>query len=476
MLWLLVIAAVFVVVTGLPALISRITCPFEVAQTEPEIVQKSLDVLHGKPFFGDYHKGEPILYDNGSLVFFVLQVFAMKGLGGIWLPGRLVAFSSYVGSVILLIFWGIKRWNPLWTALAVAFLLLSPTWAFWSTIVRADTLMLFFNFSCLILVGWEPDERDSRKASSEHRWRLAAAGFLNALALLIKISAGTVTAGIFFFLLIRKKWPSLVIFLTCSVLTAALVTIFFQWYSRGISSSFGFGLPTGFHFELFFYFLRNSFLPESAWLVGAVSAAYLSGRMPLLWKCQMLFSFLWLFSLGVENGAENYYMEFILFGIAAVGETFGKPLKKSQTDMKVLPWVFLVSLLFVLGFFQMTRLPWPQPPSPEVRAMKSEVLAIYKLPGEHLAVDEDLPLMAGKRVWLQFHGYRELVDAGRLDPKVLSNEIKNRFFTTIELYDTPQQNFLPDETVREIKDNYEVRIRKFGRVWLFPKIVPETKG
>ncbi len=457
------------VFSGWPSLEARLVCRFQVVQTEAEIVQRSLDLLQGKPFFLDYRKGGPILFPPCSVVYYALQSLAMKWVGGLWLPGRLIAFGSYLGCFLLLLRLGYRRWLKYWTAALAALFLLSPTWALWSTVVRTDTLMIFFNFCCLATVtAWI--EKTGLKQKDRHPWIwLALAGTFNALALLCKPTAVTTTAAVMLALALKKKWPSGIIFIIFSAGLAGMVMGLLQWITHGLFFMGGFGQETGFSVTQAVYFLTSSFFPEAAWLLAALLLALFSGRMPILWKCQVFFSSLWIFSLGHALGAENYYLEFILFGIAAVGETFGVAPEKSSAPRSWIWSTRLAAGCLVLGFLQMSGLPWPQPPSAGEQAMKSQVIPIYTIPGEHLAVDEDLPLMAGKRVWIQVHGFKELVDSGQIDPSALLRDIRSKFFATVELYDLPRQEFLPEVVVEAIRENYEVRVRRFGRVWLFPR-------
>ena len=101
--------------------------------------------------------------------------------------------------------------------------------------------------------------------------------------------------------------------------------------------------------------------------------------------------------------------------------------------------------------------------------MKYDVaIEIYAQPGEHLALDLDLPLMAGKRLWVQPAEYTAMVDQGIWSAEPLLKEIRTKKYSTIELYDIPRQYLLPDQVVEEIMRNYHMGIRKYGRLWMVP--------
>lgn len=110
----------------------------------------------------------------------------------------------------------------------------------------------------------------------------------------------------------------------------------------------------------------------------------------------------------------------------------------------------------------------PDVPSADEISMKSEAAQIYKGLGEHLALDSDLLLMAGKRIWIQPFEYFAMVKRGHWKMDPLLNDIRTKKYSTIEIYDMPGQYLLPQPIVDEIGKNYHVVIRRFGRLWLFP--------
>jgi hypothetical protein len=112
---------------------------------------------------------------------------------------------------------------------------------------------------------------------------------------------------------------------------------------------------------------------------------------------------------------------------------------------------------------------WPNFPSGGDINMKYDAaVEIYAQPGEHLALDLDLPLMAGKRLWVQPAEYTDMVAKGLWSAEPLLEEIRAKKYSTIELYDIPRQYLLPEQVVQEIMRNYHVSIREYGRLWLVP--------
>jgi hypothetical protein len=218
------------------------------------------------------------------------------------------------------------------------------------------------------------------------------------------------------------------------------------------------------------HYLSKSFLPECGWLLGAVLLTWWFRKTSPLSKCQAALSLLWVLGLGRETGAENYYLEFILYGIYFLGEGW---LSREQTgygkgsgrikNPEILLMALLTAGLASFGFRE-----WPHAPPAGEMSMKGEMLEIYRLPGEHLALDLDLPLMAGKRLWIQPAEYCALVNKGFWSEEPLLGDICSKKFSTIELYDIPQQYLLPPRVVEEIKKNYYVAERKYGRLWLEP--------
>ena len=111
---------------------------------------------------------------------------------------------------------------------------------------------------------------------------------------------------------------------------------------------------------------------------------------------------------------------------------------------------------------------WPTIPTLETMVEKSVDMRIYQLPGEHLALDIDLPVLAGKRVWIQPVEYADMVNQGIWSQDPLMREVHEKKYSTIELYDMPRQNLFPPKVIVEIKKNYHVIRQKRGERWLAP--------
>jgi len=185
---------------------------------------------------------------------------------------------------------------------------------------------------------------------------------------------------------------------------------------------------------------------------------------PLL-KWQVLFSVLQLLSLGRNGGAENYWLEFWLYGILFIAE--GIWFLPSPKKSAVPSWFpFLLALAAILSSLMC---PWPQVPSDQTVQMKLEASKYYKIPGDYLALDLDLPLMGGKPIYYQpvEYQYLFLKDRWKLDP--LLADIRTGKFVSIELYDIPTQYLLPDRVVKEIETDYRLAWKAYGRRWYVPR-------
>jgi hypothetical protein len=97
--------------------------------------------------------------------------------------------------------------------------------------------------------------------------------------------------------------------------------------------------------------------------------------------------------------------------------------------------------------------------------MKAQILPLYEREGECLSLDLDLPLTAGKKIWIQPVEYTALVSKGIWSPEPLVRDIHAGKFSLIELYDIPQQYLLPPAVVDEIERSYRLWGKAFGRKW-----------
>jgi hypothetical protein len=203
-------------------------------------------------------------------------------------------------------------------------------------------------------------------------------------------------------------------------------------------------------------------------LAGVIATFFLK-KTSTLSKCQTALSCLWVLGLGREASAENYYLEFSLFGLYFLGEGW---LGEGSRSSKTSSFISLGSLwhwAVFAGVFSLMLLAWPQAPNFSVERMKSDVLPLYQQPGECLSLDVDLPVMAGKRVWIQPLEYTHMVEKGAWSVAPLLEDIRGKKFASVELYDIPRQYLLPQTAVDEIEKNYKVVFRAYGRKWYRPK-------
>ncbi len=446
-------------------LIQRLVSPFQVNQGEAINVEFARILLRGEPLYHDPAQA-PHLFSVYPPLFGLLQNLLSLGLKGLWLPGRLLAFSGYLGCAAGLAVWGWCRWGKAPTLALVSLFLLSPTWASWGSMVRPDTFMIFLEFTAFLLLARVSEiEAENKKAPAR---LLVSAGILMASAFLIKQNAILLIGAYGFYCLLERRWKNLGLFYIWALLpplavSAALQIMTQGWYLKYTARWVSFGFDPSF----LIYYLEKAFLPECGWLVAAVLICWWKGQNSVWSKCALIFSFLWVVGLGRETSAENYYLEFFIFGIYFFGE--GLSLSAGGLS-KSKGWALPLALVgcLVLGLFFLNLKSWPLAPAQDVQDMKRSVLAIYQGPGEHLALDLDLPLMAGKRLWVQPLEYTLMVKKGTWSAEPLMGEIQAKKYATIELYDLPAQTLLPHSVVEEIQKNYHAGIRKYGRLWYFP--------
>ncbi len=79
-------------------------------------------------------------------------------------------------------------------------------------------------------------------------------------------------------------------------------------------------LSYGYQPELLIYYLKNSFVPECGWLLAGLILMWVKKPASLFPRCMMVFVFLALLGLGQMASAENYYLEFILYGLFLWGK------------------------------------------------------------------------------------------------------------------------------------------------------------
>jgi len=455
-------AALLLLLSHVPVLYQRIHCAFQLQQDEAYNLELGRILLKGETLYQDIRVGGP--YNTSYTIGFpFLLSLSMRIFQGLWLPGRILSLVGYLVCGILFLLWGWKRWGPS-KALGMASLFwLFPTWESWGTMARMDALMLSFNFASFFLVSSQITH--ASKSNETDSWKvLSAAGLLNASAILMKPTAISLTLAVLLTGLLYRKWRALLIFLASLMVPYLAVTLYEQWNTGGYYLLCTFRwMARGFHWEYLWAFLKGPFLPEGGWLLAGVLAVLALRKIPVLLACQVVISIFAMSSLARESAAENYYMEFLIYGLLTIGEGFFIAAPRLIRGRS-----FPAPVLMTLGLALLAVQPLPRLPSQEEMADKAAVLTIYQEPGDHLAIDADLPYMAGKRVWYQSSGVMPLVHNGLWDAEPLVEDVENRRFSTIEMYDLPDQYLLPENVVAAVLKYYQPAVKKFGRVWYVP--------
>ena len=447
----------------LKIVVLRLFCPVQVQQTEAYMVDRAFRFFRSESLYPDPAQGGPYLFTAYPPLFFFAQACLLKWIGGIWLAGRSLAVMGYLGCGALLMVWGWKRWGTVGTLFTAGLFLLSPTWATWGSMVRPDTLSLFFHLAAFLILFKDSLENSDRQSGVS---RLVLAGILAAVAVGLKQTSLTLWLAYGFYTVAGKHWRKLGWFLLGAVPPFMVLVVGEEWSTHGMFLKFtALWLDTGYDLKTLFYFFFHGFLREAGWLViGVVVIRYWRIPNPLL-KWQVLFSVLQLLSLGRNGGAENYWLEFWLYGILFIAE--GIWLLPSPKTSAVPNWFpFLLAPAAILSSLMY---PWPQVPSDQTVQMKLEASKYYKIPGDYLALDLDLPLMGGKPIYYQpvEYQYLFLKDRWKLDP--LLADIRTGKFVSIELYDIPTQYLLPDRVVKEIETDYRLAWKAYGRRWYVPR-------
>jgi hypothetical protein len=431
-------------------------------------VERALIVLRGDNLYPDISKGGPFLYTAYPPLCYWLEAILIKVFSNLWFPGRLLAFVGYLGCGFLMMGWGWKRWGVLPALLLGSLFLCFPSWARWGTMVRPDTLYLFVNFAAFLLLYRFTEKSENSKT----KWVLFAAGILNGSALLLKQSAYSLIGTYGIYCLAKRQWKNFMIFFLSAMAGVVPVCILENSQSHGLFYDHTVRwLNTGYQWKTLWYWLSSDFLREVGWLAGLAFIVVFFKKTPLLLGAQILISVFNLMSLGRGGGAENYWLEFVLYGMFFAGEGYFcsdfHPWVSEKIKMGFYS-VFIFSML--MGLVIDLQGQWPSLPTADSIFTKKEALKIYTLSGEHLALDSDLPLMAGKKIWIQPYEYTAMVHQGFWTVEPLLQEIHVKKFSTIELYDIPEQYLFPPEVVREIQKDYHVGIRKFGRIWYVPNL------
>ncbi len=462
-LWVLAAFAFLFWVFGLPLLWNRLVCPFQVNQGEAINVEFGRILTRGGNLYFNPSEG-PYLYPAYPPLFPLLVSRLSTFLQPPFLAPRLLAFAGYLACGFLFAAWGFGRWGKPWAAVLLFLFWVSPTWQAWGSMARMDSFLLAVHFSAFLLLY------QMEAGKKTQAWRLVAAGLLTAAALSLKQSALTLPAAYGLSCLFQGRFRPLGLFLTAALLPTLCVFGALQAASHGWFFFWVFhSLPLGFHGSQLFYFLKTSFVPEMGWAVLAVLATLLARRVSPLLKCQLLFSSLMVLALGREGSAENYCLEFWLYALFTLGESWAVE-PAGRNSEKPAAWAYWgMTGLFLLGFTGLLTRPLPRTVSQEEMQMKASVLPIYRLPGEHLAMDGDLPLMAGKKLWIMPMEYNAMVKNGKLDPAPLLRDIQSQRFTTIELYDLPRQPLFPEFLTQAVEKDYKVGLKAYGRVWYVPR-------
>jgi 4-amino-4-deoxy-L-arabinose transferase-like glycosyltransferase len=450
----------------LPTLWQRLLSPVQLQQADAINVERALILLRGGNLYPDSAHGGPYLYTAYPPLFYWIEALLLKIIPqNLWLPGRILAFAGYIGSGFLLAFWARRRWGWNWAVLLASLFLIFPTWIRWGTVDRPDALFIFLNFSAFLLLYLEETKPGPRFPAG----KILGAGLLNAASILIKQSSLTLTLAYGAYCLWKRRWKKLGLFLAASLIPVAAVGAWENAQSGGLFFLHTFlWLHTGYHWDLLWSWISAGFIHETWWLLILMVPLLLVRKIHPLLICQLLFSTIALLSLGREGGAENYWLEFSLYGIFLIGEGYHSrpaPSYSSPAWRNGISWAVVMILL--AGLCSSLLLARPGPVSADTITMKNDAVKFLGR-GENLVLDTDLALMAGQKVWIQPMEYTAMVDQGFWPVGPLVQDIKNKKFDTIELYDLARQYLLPQPVVDEINLDYHPVLKKYGRVWLAP--------
>lgn len=449
------------VLSALQRVLSRVLCPFQVNQSEAANAEVARllgsgilpypDLATDLSMFSLY----PPLYSflTGSL---------MRIIPAVFFPGRLIALLAFLGCAVLLWGWGRKRWGRSSADMALFLFLLFPAWRTWGSQVRPDTLAILLSFTGLLLLL----RREEGTSGTSRDFR---AGILCGAALLVKQTAIVVPLALTIQALVDRdlrRWGIFVAGMAVIFLPATLVlqTLtqgrYLDLLTRGVAHGFDVGLWTR--------SMIAWFLPESGWLFIAGGMAVLTRRVPLLPVLTAALSLFWVLGLARPGAAGNYLMEFELYSLFLIGESLVAPRRGAGPTLAV-PGRMLLGL-WAAGLVSLLLVSTgPTLPSKGERDAKREALAFYAGDGDHLAVDADLPLMAGKPLFLPPAEYTLMAQAGLLSTEPLKQALRDRRFKTVEVYSMPRQYLLPEDVVEEVKRHYRVHHQAHGRLWLVPK-------
>lgn len=460
--WIVAVLAFAFWLFGLPLLYDRLACPFQVSQGEAANVEFGRILSRRESLYFDPAQG-PYLYPAYPPLFPLLLSWLSALFPTPFFAGRLLALIGYFSCGGLMWIWGWRRWDRAWTCALVFLFWVSPTLRNWGSMARVDTLLLAVQFGAFLLLYRGSMEKGR---SSD----IPLAGILGAVGLLLKQSAVTLPLAYGMTCLLEKRLRPLALFAVCALLPVAVLFLALEVSSHGWFFFWNFrSLPLAYHWAGFVHYLKTALLPEAGWLVLALAGTWVLRELPLFLKCQLVFSSLLLLGLGREGAAENYLLEFWLYSLFALGEgwALAPAVRTKGTAPAWTRWAMVCLLL--LGSALLLRRPLPRIPGQAEMDMKASALSLYRMPGEHLALDLDLPLMAGKKVWLMPMEYRAMVERRGLDMTPLLRDIEQGKFATIEVYDLPEQYLVPAALTRAVEQHYKVGLKAFGRVWYVPR-------
>jgi hypothetical protein len=342
--------------------------------------------------------------------------------------------------------------------------LLSPTWLVWGSMARMDTMLVLLNFLAFLMLSSEGQlERvDRLRKWPWVHWILA--GLLNSAALMMKSSACTLTLALLLTAVRKREWKKAALFLSAVLFPYLLFTAYWQWRTQGAYSLFLQWQAADLHWSGAWSFLSTSFAKECGWLVLALGWTALSGRLPMLLGSQVLLSGVWFLVAACQSTSAENHMEFFLFAIFALGEGWGS---WKGRERKRREWPLLALMMVGLVLYGST--PAPGSPSREEMNAKAQALLFYQRDGDYLALDTDLPYLAGRRIWYQYSGLMPFYRQGTWDPAPLVRDIRSRRFLSVEVYDLPEQTLLPEPVMVAVREDYRVGARAFGRVWYVPR-------
>ncbi|GEM_PF-1397848 len=472
--WILWLMVLFLAVRAaflVPQEFNRVTCPFQVQQDEANHVDFGLRLARLERPYVDFRSGGPYLHFSYTPLYYFLQAFALLSGIGMFSAGRVISFGAFLGILALVYGWGRRRWKTPWPALITLLVAASPTWDTWASVTRSDVLSIFFNLAALSLWVRHGEGKGEGRPDDKRRW--VQAGLLHAAAILTKQTTFVLGLAVLATGFLRRRWKPTFTFMAASWGTAVLILGLLDLWTGGLFHLHVIVWARGFMIPgRFASFITGSWWRECSLPTAMALMAFLLGRKPNPTVLAYgLGSALGLASLGRVGSAENYYLEFLLAMFLWIGEGWGVPEARTPT------WKGWVSALGVLALtVSFLSMPAPTVPSPEERAQKTEAASwLRKDPGQVLLLDTDLALLSGHEVWYQPSTFGALYGMGSWNGSDLQDDLSQRIFRWVEIYDLPVQDRLPPPILESIRKYYRVEFRRFGRIWLKPRLIPAKR-